>query len=102
MNNISSCLICWLNDKGCCSQSYCNKNNMPEISILVDSYGVQNNNNVMIRFLNMIKERVLFGTDTLHLYIEGHTKNHCDRAFNSLQVLYWKKTNLLLRSAVKF
>ena len=44
----------------------------------------------MIRFLNMIKEVGLSGTDTFHFYIKGHTINDCDRAFNSLKVLYRK------------
>ena len=61
---------------------------MPETDILVDNCGVQNKNNVMIRFLNMIKERGLFGTYNLHFYIKGHTKNDREHAFNSLKVLY--------------
>ena len=60
---------------------------MPEIDILVDNCGVQKKNNLMIHFLNMINEGGLFGTYTLHLYIKGHTKNDCDRAFNILKVL---------------
>ena len=64
---------------------------MPEISILVDNCGVQNNNNVMIRFLIMIKEGGIFGTATFHFYIKGHTNNDCDLAFNSLKVLYREK-----------
>ena len=64
---------------------------MPEIDILVDNCGDQNKNNVMIRFLIMIKEGGLFGKNTLHFYINGRTNNDCDRAFNSLKFLYQKK-----------
>ena len=69
---------------------------MPEIAILVYNCGGKNKNNVMVRFLNMIKEGGLFGTYTLHFYIKGHTKNDCDRSFKSLKVLelkvpyFWK------------
>ena len=48
MNNIASCLLCWLNDKGYYSLSYGKNNNMPEISIPVDNCGGQNKNNLMI------------------------------------------------------
>ena len=61
---------------------------MPELFILVDNCGGQNMNNLMIRFLKIIKERGLFGTATLHFYIKGHTKNDCDCAFNSPNMLY--------------
>ena len=39
----------------------------------------------------MIKEGGLFGIDAFHFFIKFHTKNYCDRAFNSIAVLYWKK-----------
>ena len=39
----------------------------------------------------MIKEGWLFGTATLHFYINFHTKNDCDRSFNSIKVLYRKQ-----------
>ena len=62
MNNIASCLICWLIDKGYYSQSYVKNRNMTEIAIPVENCGGKNNNNVIIRFLNMIKEGGFFGT----------------------------------------
>ena len=102
INNIASCLLHCINDKGCYSQSYGKNHNMPEISILVDNCGGHNNNNVMIRFLNIIKEGGLFGVDTLYFYIKEHTNNDRERTFNSLKGLYRKKMSLLLRSAVKF
>ena len=42
MNNVASCLLSWLNDKGHYSQSYVKNNKMPEIAILFDNYGGQN------------------------------------------------------------
>ena len=54
-NNISCCLLFWINYKGYYSKSYGKNHKMPEITILVDNCGNQNNNNVMIHFLNMIK-----------------------------------------------
>ena len=90
MNNISSCLLIWCNNKGYYSQSYGNNNKMPEIAIVVENCGGQKNHNVMICFLNMIREGVFFGMATLNLYIKVHTQNYCDRAFNSPKVLYRK------------
>ena len=39
MNNIASCLLCCLSYKGYYSQSYGNKNKMPEIYIHISNYG---------------------------------------------------------------
>ena len=39
----------------------------------------------------MCKEGGFFGTATLHLYIKSYIKNECDRSFNSLKLMYWKK-----------
>ena len=64
---------------------------MPEIAILIDNCGGQNKKNLMIHFLNMINEGGFFGTDTLNFYIKVHTKNDCERTFNSLKVMYWKQ-----------
>ena len=75
MDNIASCLFRWLNAKGYYYQSYGKNNKTPKITIIFDNCGGHNKNNVMILFLNMIKEGELFGTDNLHLYIKGHTNN---------------------------
>ena len=91
MKNISSCLLCWINDKGYYSPPHGKNNKTPEITILVENGCGQNKNNLTIRFLNMIKEGVIFGTATFNFYIKGHTTNDCDRAFISLQVLYRKQ-----------
>ena len=91
MENIASCLLCWINEKGYYSQSYGKNHKMPEIAILVDKFCGQNKNNVIIRFLNMIKEGWLFGKATLNFYIKGHTNSDCDGALNSLKVLYRKQ-----------
>ena len=74
---------------------------MPEIAILVETCGGQNKNNSMIRFLNIIKEVGLFGTATLHLYIKGHTKNDCERAFNRLKAIYQKQNVSTLNKCCK-
>ena len=91
MNNIASWLLCWLNEKECYSREYSKNHKMSEISIFVESCSTQKENNVMIRFIKMTKEGWFFGTDHLHFYIKGHTKNDCDHAFNSLKVLYRKQ-----------
>ena len=91
MKNIAYSLLCWPNDKVYYSQSYGKIHKMPEIIILVDSCGFHNNNNLIIRFLNMIKEGGFLGTDTLHFYIKNHTNNYRDRAFNIIKLLYQKQ-----------
>ena len=91
MNNIASCLIRCFNDKWYYYQSYSKNNKMPTIAILVENWVGKNKNNITNLFLNMFKEGGLFRTATLDLYIKGHTKNDCDRLFNSLKVLYWKQ-----------
>ena len=91
MNNIASCLLRWINEKGCYSQSYGNNHKVLKISIFVDNCGDQNKNNVMIRFLNMIKKGGFFGTVSLHLYIKINRNNDCYHAFNSLKVMYRKQ-----------
>ena len=63
------------------------------MAIPVENYGVQNKNNVMIHFMNMIKYGGFFRTDTLHLYIKAHTNNECGRTFKNLNLLYWKKND---------
>ena len=87
MNNIPSFPLCWINNKGYYYQSYGKNHKMREIAILVENWGGQNKNNLMICFLNMTKEGVLFGADTLHFYIKGIIKNDSDCAFNSLNEL---------------
>ena len=87
MNNLDFFLLCWINDKGYYYKSHGKNHKMTEISILVEKCGVQNKNNVMIRFLNMIKEGGLFGTAPLHFNIKGHTNNDCELTFNILKVL---------------
>ena len=66
---------------------------MPESDTIVENYGGQNNNNLMIRFLNMIKEGGLFGTYTFTSIL---------RPSQGMKVIYQKQMSLTLRSSVKF
>ena len=93
MKILESCLLRWINDKGYSSQSYGKNHKMPEIAILVDNCGGQRNINCgnYPFYINMIKDGGFFGTATFHLYIKVNTNNDCDCAFNSLNMMYWKK-----------
>ena len=91
MENIASCLLCYINDKGYYYQSYGKNNKIPKIDILVNKCSGQNKNNIMIWFLIIIKKGGFFGTSNFHLYIKFHTRNDSDRVFNGLKVLYQKK-----------
>ena len=75
---------------------------MLEISILVDNCGGQNKNNVVIRFLNMVKEGGLFGESTLNFYIKCPIKMTVTAHLTDLRCCTRRKRSLLLRSAVKF
>ena len=65
INNIAYCLLIWINDRGYYSQSYGKNHNMSEIDILLEKCGGYNRNNVIILFLNMIKEGGLFQTSAI-------------------------------------
>ena len=91
MNSISSFLLSWINGKGYYYQAYSNNHNMPEISIIVDNCGSQNKNNIMIHFMNMIKERRFFGIPDLHFYTKVRINNYRYHVFNSLNLLYQKQ-----------
>ena len=91
MKNISSWLLRYLNDKRCLSQSYGKNHKMPVIAVLVYNCCGQNKNNILIHFLNMIKERGFFDSAILYFYIKGHTNNYCEYAFNSLKFMYQKQ-----------
>ena len=82
MDNIISCLLIWINEKGYYYQSYGKNHRVTVIDILVDNFGGHNKDNAMIRSLNTIKEGGFFGTSTFNFYIKGHTKD-CDRAFKN-------------------
>ena len=54
-DNIASCILCWITAKGYYYQSYGKNHNMPVIAIIFEKYHGQNKNNVMIRFMKVIK-----------------------------------------------
>ena len=75
---------------------------MPEIAIIFEKCGGQNKNNLMIHFMKMVKKGGLFGTYTFNFYINGHTKNDCDRACTSLKVLYRKQNIFTFEKCCEF
>ena len=54
----------------------------------MDNCGGQNKNNHVLRLALYLVERKFFGTVIFNFYIVGHTKNACDRWFNSLKKEY--------------
>ena len=103
MNNIASCILFWLNDKGYYYQSYGKNTEIPENFIFVDSSGGQNKDNETIRFLNMIKEG-FFGKTTFHFFIKGHKKMTTTVTVHLtyLRCCTGSKMYLLLRSDMQF
>ena len=75
---------------------------MPEISILAENCGGQNKNNVMICFINIIKDGGFSGADTLNIYIKGHIKITWTAHLTELRCCNRSKISLVLRSAVNF
>ena len=101
-NKIAAYVLICINDKGYYYQSYHDNNKINGIAIIVDKWGGNNKNNLMIHFLNMIKEGKCFETATLYLYIKGHKIVTATAHLTSLRCYNRSKMSLLLRSAVKF
>jgi hypothetical protein len=61
-----------------------------EINIVMDNCGGQNKNQHVLRLLNILVKRQLATTAKLIFLIRGHTKNDCDRLFNTMKMVYRK------------
>ena len=59
-----------------------------ELTIIMDNCAGQNKNNTVLRLANLIVEAGYFETVNMIFYVVGHTKNACDRWFNTLKARY--------------
>jgi hypothetical protein len=57
----------------------------------MDNCGGQNKNNMVLRLAPYLVEAGYFKTVRFCFFIVGHTKNACDRWFNTLKMLYRKQ-----------
>jgi hypothetical protein len=56
-----------------------------ELNIIMDNCGGQNKNNHVLRLANLLVEAGYFHMVNFIFYVVGHTKNICDRWFNTLK-----------------
>jgi hypothetical protein len=59
-----------------------------ELSIVMDNCGGQNKNRMVLRLALYLVEAGYFETVNLIFLVQGHTKNPCDRMFNTLKKDY--------------
>lgn len=59
-----------------------------ELNIIMDNCGGQNKNNMVLRLAAYLVEMKYFMKVNFIFYIVGHTKNACDRWFNTLKKTY--------------
>ena len=61
-----------------------------EVTVIMDNCPGQNKNNTVLRLANLLVQSGYFAKVNMLFYIAGHTKNACDRWFNTLKSLYRK------------
>ena len=60
-----------------------------ELNIFMDNCSGQNKNNTVLKLAMWLKQMGYFKRVRVIFLIVGHTKNACDRLFNSLKKKYW-------------
>jgi hypothetical protein len=81
-NNVASLVYKFLRDS-----NYINTDLGPrkELTLCFDNCGGQNKNRMVIRLAMLFVELGFYKTVNILFLVAGHTKNHCDRLFNSLK-----------------
>ena len=59
-----------------------------ELTVIMDNCPGQNKNNTVIRIANLLVQVRYFHKVNMLFYIAGHTKNACERWFNTLKSMY--------------
>ena len=85
----------FLNDKG-----WLKEKQGKELCIVADNCPGQNENNMTMRLALSLAEKKLFLTATFAFHVAGHTKNSCDRWFNSLKKVS-RRSNLFAMEQLK-
>lgn len=86
-NNVASLLMKDITDRGWIDAT---KGPRKELTIIMDNCGGQNKNRMVLRLACLMVELKYFETVTFCFLVAGHTKNSCDRLFNSLKKEYRK------------
>ena len=86
-NNVASLLVNEFQRLGIMRQECTGK----ELTIVMDNCAGQNKNRMVLRLANYLVEADFFEKVNFIFYVIGHTKNACDRWFNSLKKNYRRR-----------
>jgi hypothetical protein len=86
-NNVASLLVNEFQRIGIMRQECTGK----ELTIIMDNCAGQNKNRMVLRLANYLVEADFFEKVNFIFYVVGHTKNDCDRWFNSLKKNYRRR-----------
>jgi hypothetical protein len=94
-NNVASLLWAHLEHKGIIEQA--KEEPFKEINLVMDNCGGQNKNRHVLRLLFFIVKRKIAKVARAIFLVRGHTKNDCDRLFNTMKKDYRKTNSRSLR-----
>ena len=83
-NNVASLLLQYVREHFVDS----NLGPMSELNVIMDNCAGQNKNRMVIRMAEFMLELKYFHNINLIFLVKGHTKNMCDRMFNSMKQRY--------------
>lgn len=86
-NNVASLLMKDLADRGWIDVT---QGPRQELTVIMDNCGGQNKNRMVLRLAILLTELQYFKEVNVCFLVAGHTKNSCDRLFNSLKKEYRK------------
>jgi hypothetical protein len=88
-NNVASLLMHHLEHHGIVEQSVA-QGPFKELNFIMDNCGGQNKNRHVLRLLHFIVKRRIANLANAIFLVRGHTKNACDRLFNTMKKQYRK------------
>ena len=96
-NNVASLLLRFIR------QNYVDTSSGPmaELNIIMDNCAGQNKNRMVIRMAAYILELKYFRKINLIFLVKGHTKNMCDRMFNSMKSRYHHRNVYTLKDTFR-
>jgi hypothetical protein len=95
-NNVASMIMLFLEKQGWLSSETCGG----QLTIIMDNCSGQNKNNTVLRLAVYLVKAGYFNSACCMFYIVGHTKNACDRWFNTMKKVY-RKTDIYSMTELK-
>jgi hypothetical protein len=89
-NNVASLLMQQLHHHGIVEQATTTGEPFKELNFIMDNCGGQNKNRHVLRILHFIVKRRIAVVANAIFLVRGHTKNACDRLFNTMKREYRK------------